>query len=131
VAGILKILSGENEANVRYHLQNLVKKSGVLEPLVIKDSARYGFYIKNPKFKSLEEVRQQINDHVDVNGRVVQDGRQFNPLEGVIQAQPSAALPIKQLFLKSILVRMARSNDFTDEDISLIKQELPHLVPEP
>jgi hypothetical protein len=127
VTTLMTRFSGIKEGTIRYHLMQMQKKKGIQEPFLI--SPKRGLYRLNPDFKSVEEMRALVNKHINGEGtRVYQGDRQFNAKESPIQTMDSPALPIKRLFLQSILKRMEASPTFTSEDRDFLAKELPNLT---
>jgi hypothetical protein len=115
------------EGNVRNYLKQFTERQGIQGPLLLKDSFRRGYYLLNPSFKTLEQVRDEVKTHGNANQRVFQ-GQEFDPKVLAITAGDHPALPLKRQFFKSILERMGKSQFFAAADIELLKSEAPHLL---
>jgi hypothetical protein len=128
---LIRIFTDKSEGSVRQMMSKLSRRNGVLGAVIIKDTWKKAHWMLNPSFKTLDEKRGQVIEHLANGGKRVFQGEQpFDPKEPPLVPMDHPTLPLRRLFLRSILERMGKSAQFSAADIELLKSELPHLKEE-
>jgi hypothetical protein len=100
---------------IQYHLDNLRTAKFILAP-------KQGTYGKNPEHKSLEQIQAEVEAHSKANPRVISDGRNFDSGKEAIIS--SIDPMIARMFSQSILERMKKLDQFTDQEVSFVEKIL-------
>lgn len=128
---LIRLFTDKSEGSVRQMMSKLARRNGVVGAVIIKDTWKKAHWKLNPSFKTLDQQRATVIDHLANGGtRVFQSDKPFDPKEDVLTPMDHPTLPVRRLFLRSILERMGKSPQFAAADIELLKSELPALKEE-
>jgi hypothetical protein len=128
--GLMRVFTDANEGTVRMYMSELGKRKSSLQgAVIIKDSYGRGFWTLNPSYRTVDQLRGAVIDHITENQRVYQSDEKFSPTEPPIKDMDNPTLPYRRMFFNSIIERMGKSAQFSQSDVELLKKEAPHLLP--
>jgi len=108
---------------LNYNLQALLKEGFILKP-------KRGVYQRNPQFQSVEQKRQQVEQHIATNGSRIQGGKPWAPgVEPLTETiNPVMFAFLARTFGESIVERM-KSAGFTKADVGFVESLLARMYP--
>ena len=124
---LTKILGQEYEPQIRKAIAEIRHKRGIMRPVILRDTWKDGYFRLNPDYKTLEQIREEAQK-VGAT-RVFQSAAPFDSTRPPITAGEVPTLPYRRLHFQSILDRMEKSDAFSDNDVEMLRAEVPHLAP--